>query len=537
MSKAKFDTTNSKATARKKRAAEIANTLEWLITAFMLAFIFRAFVMEAFRIPTGSMADTLKGAHYRLRCSQCGYKYDYGFEPTRFGFLQDTIPRGYIKPFHTRCPSCGHYQASGGKMQIINGDRILVLKCIYQFFEPKQWDVVVFKNPLEPSINYIKRLIGRPGETVEIIDGDIYINGQISRKPPKVQNELWMPVYDNDYQPVRPNEGIFNGHFWRQPFNVADSKWEIDKADRRNFRLSSSTEQINYLSYDSTAGNNFRATYAYDDVKEYDYMPYCSDLMMRFYAESGNQKGVIGIELSKYKSRYRAWVDFSAGEMVIEQLSPGAGRSELRREPVKRPIAKKPTLVKFANVDHQLIFQFGDEKLTFDLGSLPDDTGPGETNIEPEVKIFGSGKLTLSHIAVFRDIHYTATIANSNYLSRAAEGNPFTLGKDEFFMLGDNSPSSADSRWWQREGIKNNHKTYRQGIVPRDYLIGKALFVYWPGGFEFPWPQGLKSFLLRSSRQNRLFRIAYALVSLNWIPDVGEIRFIYGGSDRKANQK
>jgi tetratricopeptide (TPR) repeat protein len=141
------------------------------------------------------------------------------------------------------------------------------------------------------------------------------------------------------------------------------------------------------------------------------------------------------------------------------------------------------------------------------------------------------------HIAVFRDIHYTATIVNSNYLSRAAEGNPFTLGKDEFFVLGDNSPSSADSRWWQREGIKNNHKTYRQGIVPRDYLIGKALFVYWPGGFEFPWPQALKSFLLRSSRQNNLFRIAYAVVSLNWIPDVGEIRFIYGGSDRKANQK
>jgi len=57
-----------------------------------------------------------------------------------------------------------------------------------------------FRNPIEPSINYIKRLIGRPGETVEIIDGDIYIDGQISRKPAKVQEELWMPVYDNDYQ-------------------------------------------------------------------------------------------------------------------------------------------------------------------------------------------------------------------------------------------------------------------------------------------------------------------------------------------------
>ena len=49
---------------RKDRAAEVANTFEWLITAFILAFVFRAFVMEAFRIPTGSMADTLKGGDY-----------------------------------------------------------------------------------------------------------------------------------------------------------------------------------------------------------------------------------------------------------------------------------------------------------------------------------------------------------------------------------------------------------------------------------------------------------------------------------------
>ena len=55
---------------KKDRAAEIANTFEWLITAFILAFVFRAFVMEAFRIPTGSMADTLMGAHFRLRCPE-----------------------------------------------------------------------------------------------------------------------------------------------------------------------------------------------------------------------------------------------------------------------------------------------------------------------------------------------------------------------------------------------------------------------------------------------------------------------------------
>ncbi len=166
MSEGKTEKTNSKKTARKNRAAEIANTFEWLITAFILAFLFRAFVMEAFRIPTGSMADTLMGAHFRLCCPQCGYEYDHGFMPDRYGLPEDTVPHGSVQSPPTRCPSCGHYQQSATAIPVANGDRILVLKCIYQFFEPKQWDVIVFKNPLEPTINYIKRLIGRPGETV-----------------------------------------------------------------------------------------------------------------------------------------------------------------------------------------------------------------------------------------------------------------------------------------------------------------------------------------------------------------------------------
>jgi len=59
---------------RRSRAAEVADTFEWIITAFILALVFRAFVMEAFKIPTGSMASTLKGAHFRLRCERCGFK-------------------------------------------------------------------------------------------------------------------------------------------------------------------------------------------------------------------------------------------------------------------------------------------------------------------------------------------------------------------------------------------------------------------------------------------------------------------------------
>src|SRR5512142_1689317 len=86
----------NKPAQKKDRAEEIANAFEWLITAFILAFVFRAFVMESFRIPTGSMADTLMGAHFRLRCPECGYRYEYGFVPSMYSLPEDTIPAGPV---------------------------------------------------------------------------------------------------------------------------------------------------------------------------------------------------------------------------------------------------------------------------------------------------------------------------------------------------------------------------------------------------------------------------------------------------------
>jgi signal peptidase I len=88
-------------------------------------------------------------------------------------------------------------------------------------------------------------------------------------------------------------------------------------------------------------------------------------------------------------------------------------------------------------------------------------------------------------------------------------GDAFVLGRDEFFVLGDNSPNSEDSRWWNKLGLGNNGKLYREGVVPREYLMGKALVVYWPSGF-------------------RLF----AKDPVGLVPNIGQLRFIYGGSGR-----
>lgn len=473
--------------------AGVMNTLQWLLIAFILALVFRAFEMEAFRIPTGSMAETLRGAHYHLRCVRCGYKYDVGGDSI-------VIPR-------PSCPSCDYLVPTGTVIPISNGDRIVVLKCIYQFSEPRRWDVAVFKNPLNPEDSFIKRVIAGPEETVEIIDGDIYINGMIARKPAKVQSELWMPVYDNDYIPsgmwLKTGVDGKRGN-WRVPFdNESGSQWELEGDGPAVFSLDSKPGETHTISYDSSNGNDFRATYAYNDSREYHIRPICSDLMVRYYVDSAEKEGFVGAALGKYGRSYYGVVDYS-NEMHIEELVAGE-KVKLASLQLEESNGVGMVLFKFMSVDHQLVLEFGDEKVKYDLGRGSEDVGRGrERRILPEVKIVGAGKLRLSHIGVFRDIHYISDDAE-----RAGGGKAFTLGADEYFVCGDNSPISQDARVWDSAGIGNNGKVYREGTVPRDYLVGKAFFVYW----------------------SEAFRPFENLLPV--IPNVGQIGFIYGGSDRE----
>ena len=118
-------------------------TADWVIYAVALTLVFLVFIMRAYTIPTGSMADTLRGAHFRIRCTQCGYRYDYDFLRPAYGITNQGTPSKEvpIKPGSPQCPSCGFYhqtarQGTYGNLYypeelyspIISGDRIFVYK-------------------------------------------------------------------------------------------------------------------------------------------------------------------------------------------------------------------------------------------------------------------------------------------------------------------------------------------------------------------------------------------------------------------------
>lgn len=80
----------------------------------------------------------------------------------------------------------GPYKIPTGSMRptFLEGDRIFVDKVSYRFHVPERGDIVVFRYPLEPKKDFVKRLIGMPGEELEIHKGRILVNGEPLSNPP-----------------------------------------------------------------------------------------------------------------------------------------------------------------------------------------------------------------------------------------------------------------------------------------------------------------------------------------------------------------
>ena len=79
---------------------------------------------------------------------------------------------------------------------IMTGDRLFGFRLSYLMEDPKRGDIVIFKYPDNESINYIKRIIGLPGETVTIKDSKVYINNSATPLKEDYLKEEWVIAND-----------------------------------------------------------------------------------------------------------------------------------------------------------------------------------------------------------------------------------------------------------------------------------------------------------------------------------------------------
>jgi signal peptidase I len=142
----------SVASGAKRKEGGVGETIRVIIHALIIALVIRTFLFQPFNIPSGSMKATLMIGDY-LFVSKYSYGYSKYSLPLSPPLFSGRIPSGML---------------------------------------PQRGDVVVFRLPRDPSIDYIKRVIGLPGDKIQVVDGDVHINGvPVKREPapPFVDNE------------------------------------------------------------------------------------------------------------------------------------------------------------------------------------------------------------------------------------------------------------------------------------------------------------------------------------------------------------
>lgn len=468
-----------------------AETVQTVLTALILAFIFRAFFIEAFIIPTGSMAESLLGEHCTHLCPRCGYTYEFGPIPA---VARDGGGDSFRGGLEIMCPNC-HLREDVPEHDIVakSGDRILVHKwpfVINGIVGPRRWDVIVFRDPANPSQNFIKRLIGLPGETVELIDGDVYITPpggnapHIARKTPAAQSVLWFNVFDQNYVPPMDATGI--PWSW-QPAAAGDDAAAWSGLEQRVIRFSPKDDRPGAIRFEPR-GSRFYL----QDVYGYDRGPSETGLGgspplvgdVRLVAEAAFAR--VRWEIRRDDSCFDLDLDLVKHEAALTARLPDQpARVTFATARLDGYAANEPLAVEFGHVDYRVYAKLGGRLLfqTTDAQYAPDpDHLRTTTRVSPVgLRIEAIGAATFRGLRVDRDVHYL----NTRQSLRAYEGNPFTLDRREYFVLGDNSPSSYDGREWTRVG------PYLQGLVdagrlqigavPASQIVGRAFLVYLPG--------------------------------------------------------
>lgn len=513
------------------RQETIKETFESIIIALVLAFVFRGYIVEAFVIPTGSMAPTLMGAHLDVSCEQCGYRFATDV-PDRPGQSSTRrAARGRGAPGAAVCAMCRYPNAVERDTVPASGDRILVQKYVYQINEPRRFDVVVFKNPEEPRKNFIKRLVGLPGEKVYLFEGNVYTrptDGQgpwrIARKTDaqanprweRVQRAVWQPIYDSRYIPRDGgDDSALRGELlWEPPWvpEAHPERWLID--GRRSYEYTAEApgrivfdfENLGYQSRAAPAAMVGRYPYnqfKYDDTGELIPWHPIEDVRLAatFQPEGTGLRATLSTtaRLDRRQAETLAAIIEPNGILTLTATAADGRSRELGRTEVGSFAPGRAREVELWYVDQEASVWIDGERVLVERFDLPLEAllerEPAASLPEPSIAVAGT-PVTLHRVQLDRDIYYT-TVNPGSQRSRARlrrdnalDAEPLALGPDEFFTVGDNTPWSYDGRYWSRvdpwvqhsylEGIDAPE---RLGVVPRELMMGRAFFVYYPAPF------------------------------------------------------
>ncbi len=354
----------------------LKENLEAIVVAFVMALVIRCFCIEVFKIPSSSMETTLLG---------------------------DSPPEGRT------------------------GDRIMVTKYYFALDPVQRYDVVVFKFPLNPTRNFIKRVTGLPGEDLCIFRGNLYAaptgsgrEFELQRKPLRVQRSIWQDAWPS-VPDVLQDRATF------------DKCFTIDGSDS-GIRVADGALRNNA----SSPTSRFRAERIADlDGTRITEVLWDGELLL------GEGAGTFDVEIR------HDWGNF--------RLRLGGPDPAIEWGERKVPLAGaefapgRPRRVEFFVADGAAVALL-DGKVAAEL--VFQTLWDKEDRDETDGLSFGSTnrQFQVSKLRIGRDVHYKSKDGPSD--PRALRrSKPLSIPKGSYFMMGDNVCRSHDSRAWTKHTV------------------------------------------------------------------------------------
>lgn len=387
------------------------DNLEALGAAILMAVLLKPLVIEAYAIPTSSMQPTLMGSD-----------------------------------------EAGVF------------DRILVDKLRYSLVEPKRWDIVVFRYPLRQNQNYVKRLVGMPGDRLLIMGGNLYHadpdgkDATVLRKPDRIQERLWKEIYPLRRLVRNEREILGRGRY----FSGQGAQWRQDGDDLVATRARGRLARLVFTNEaDGGLANRIWDGYPPDIARAIrnagapERFEGVQDARLRFgFTPSEDvtllRVGITIVQAGKKERRLALEVREGRGRLVVRV---GGKEDETSGEFDFAIPANATTEVGFAHVDDRLVaWRNGRRLAELDVSAhkvwtrLQQGYSNGGTTgrflgVTASLEFRGPENARISDLRIDRDLHYTPT--------GVEDAMPIVVPEGHYFMMGDNTLASADSRQWR----------------------------------------------------------------------------------------
>ena len=403
------------------RRGPIRDNVEAFAVAILMAVLLKYFCLEAYMIPTSSMQPTMMGS-----------------------------------------TAAGVY------------DRILVDKFRYELFEPKRWDITVFRYPIRQNQNYVKRCVGIPGDRLHIGAGNLYqvdagvaakdvlgdpTKMQTLRKPDSLQERLWREIYPARRLMDGNASGKLGGDwFFAQGWTEEGESLSTDLGTGTRSRIGYPGNSPNALimdcvwdGYPTEVGRAIRAADSQADYESVQDVRFSFDLECASQPAEATVEITVSLQQNAQKDR-RFVLEVKDGKGKLRAL---LGGSEVAASPPFDLALAGSARIAFAHVDDRLIaMRNGKELARVDCDGTRILSKIPQGRVACGLELRGGGKVTCSNPRVEYDQHYvTASLGESNLIE---------VPQGHYFMMGDNTRQSADSREWT---------TIKVGVLPDGSLV------------------------------------------------------------------